>query len=291
MTSLPTQPLALSGGSVPRQRGYLQRPDCRIYYEVTGEGPALVFGHGLGGNHLSWWQQVGHFAGSHRCVTFSHRGFAPSDTPPGGPDPAAYAGDLAALLGHLGLERPVFIGQSMGGWTGISFALAHPGALRGLVLSATSGPVDPRRSGEAAADAFARWSEAVAPQQKANAARGVHPAMGARGAAEQPALHFLYRAIDEMSVELDKESLRRRLYEARTRPASDLAAIGLPTLWITGAEDVVFASPIVPHLLAAMPRARHVEIAAAGHSTYFERPAAFNAALAGFLRELDGPAA
>ncbi|MXP64513.1 alpha/beta hydrolase [Roseomonas sp. M0104] len=282
MTSLPTQPLAMPGGSVPRQRGYLQRPDCRIYYEVTGEGPALVFGHGLGGNHLSWWQQVGHFAGSHRCVTFSHRGFAPSDTPPGGPDPAAYAEDLAALIAHLGLEKPVFVGQSMGGWTGIGFALAHPGALRGLVLSATSGPIDPRRSGAAAAEALARWSEETASRK----APGVHPAMGARGAAEQPALHFLYRAIDEMSVELDKERLRKRLYEARTRPASDLAAIETPTLWITGAEDVVFASPTVPHLMAAMPRARHVEIERAGHSTYFERPAAFNAALEDFLREL-----
>jgi len=287
MASLPAQPLALPGGSVPRQRGYLQRPDCRIYYEVTGKGPALVFGHGLGGNHLSWWQQVGRFAGSHCCVTFSHRGFAPSETPPGGLDPAAYAEDLAALIAHLGLERPVFIGQSMGGWTGISFALAHPGQLRGLVLSATSGPIDPRRSGEAAAAAFVRWSEGVAPQQKENAARGVHPAMGARGAVEQPALHFLYRAIDEMSVTLDKEALRRRLYEARTRPASDLATIATPTLWITGAEDVVFPSPTVPHLMAQMPRARHVEIAEAGHSTYFERPESFNAALADFLRELD----
>ena len=37
------------------KRGYLDRPDCRIYYEVSGEGPLLVFAHGLGGNHLSWW--------------------------------------------------------------------------------------------------------------------------------------------------------------------------------------------------------------------------------------------
>jgi 3-oxoadipate enol-lactonase len=41
-----------------RRIGTLQRPDCRLHYEVTGEGPAIVFAHGLGGNQLSWWQQA-----------------------------------------------------------------------------------------------------------------------------------------------------------------------------------------------------------------------------------------
>ena len=78
------------------QRGFLERPDCRLYFEVEGSGPFLVFAHGLGGNHMSWWQQVPHFSARYTCVTFSHRGFAPSSAPPGGPDPAAYLGDLAA---------------------------------------------------------------------------------------------------------------------------------------------------------------------------------------------------
>lgn len=60
-----------------RRLGMLERPDCRIHYEVTGEGPAIVFAHGLGGNHLSWWQQVAHFAPRHACVTFAHRGSLP----------------------------------------------------------------------------------------------------------------------------------------------------------------------------------------------------------------------
>jgi 3-oxoadipate enol-lactonase len=45
-----------------RRIGRLARPDCDIHYEVTGSGPAIVFAHGLGGNQMSWWQQVGHFA-------------------------------------------------------------------------------------------------------------------------------------------------------------------------------------------------------------------------------------
>jgi hypothetical protein len=40
------------------KRGFLDRSGCRIYYEVTGSGPPVVFAHGLGSNHLTWWQQV-----------------------------------------------------------------------------------------------------------------------------------------------------------------------------------------------------------------------------------------
>ncbi len=68
--------------------GLLTRPDAGIYYEVTGDGPALIFAHGLGGNHVSWWQQVPYFAPRFTCVTFAHRGFAPSRVNSGGPDPA-----------------------------------------------------------------------------------------------------------------------------------------------------------------------------------------------------------
>ncbi|MBO1076891.1 alpha/beta fold hydrolase [Roseomonas marmotae] len=286
MTTLPTQAFALPGGSAPRRRGYLRRPDCRVYYEATGSGPALVFAHGLGGNHMSWWQQVAHFAATHCCVTFSHRGFAPSDTPPGGPEPAAYAGDLEALIAHLELKDPVVIGQSMGGWTGIDLALSRPGLLKALVLSATSGPIDPRQTGAAGAAAFAAWSEHAAEALREGAMRGIHPAIGLRAAEEQPALHFLYRAIDELSAELDKETLRRRLIAGRTRPASDLSGITIPTLWITGAEDVVFPSPVAPYMAAAMPHARHISVEKAGHSPYFERPATFNTQLAAFLASL-----
>ena len=44
-----------------RSIGRLKRPFGNLYYEVSGSGPALLFAHGLGGNQMSWWQQVAHF--------------------------------------------------------------------------------------------------------------------------------------------------------------------------------------------------------------------------------------
>jgi pimeloyl-ACP methyl ester carboxylesterase len=109
-----------------RSVGRLKRPFGDLYYEVSGSGPALLFAHGLGGNHLSWWQQVAHFAPHYTCVSFAHRGFAPSSAIDGGPDPADYASDLAALIDHLKFPDVRLVGQSMGGWTVLEYAIAHP---------------------------------------------------------------------------------------------------------------------------------------------------------------------
>ncbi|MEK6243893.1 MAG: alpha/beta fold hydrolase [Pseudomonadota bacterium] len=109
-----------------KRSGYLKRPDCSIYYETAGSGPALVFAHGLGGNHLSWWQQVAHFAPRYTCVAFAHRGFTPSSPVPGATAPDAYAHDLAALIDELGLKEVRLVAQSMGGWTCLEYALRIP---------------------------------------------------------------------------------------------------------------------------------------------------------------------
>ena len=46
-----------------------------MYYEVHGEGTPVVFAHGSGGNHISWWQQIPYFSEFYKCVIFDHRTF------------------------------------------------------------------------------------------------------------------------------------------------------------------------------------------------------------------------
>ena len=58
-----------------------------LYYEVHGEGLPVVLCHGIGGNHASWFQQVGPFAERYRVVVFDHRAFGRSAF-----DPSANAG-------------------------------------------------------------------------------------------------------------------------------------------------------------------------------------------------------
>lgn len=265
--------------------GTLARPDCTLAYEVTGEGPPLVFAHGLGGCLMSWWQQVAHFAANYTCIAFSHRGFYPSTAPEGGVDPAQYAPDLAALLDHLGHGEVALVCQSMGGWTGVEFAIAHPGRVKALVLAATTGSLDPRQAAAPVPERLGSWQAESAAARAAMLERHILPASGPRMAAESPALAHLYRQINGLTWGWDREALRARLGAARTRPPADLAAARCPVLFLANAEDRVLPPFAPAGMVDAIPGARMAMIPAAGHSAYFEKAAAFNALVEAFLVE------
>ena len=60
-------------------------PAFELYHEEHGEGPAVVFAHGAGGTHMSWWNQIPTFSQHYRCITYSQRGFGFSPDVAGGP--------------------------------------------------------------------------------------------------------------------------------------------------------------------------------------------------------------
>lgn len=256
-----------------RKTGRLRRGDAEIYYEVTGEGPPILFAHGLGGNHLSWWQQVPHFAARHTCVAFAHRGFPPSSAVGGDRAPDAYADDLAALIRELKLEKVALVAQSMGGWTCLEYALREPANVRALVMASTSGTLDFGQLGD---PEITEWLRG-APAELAKLDKlGIHPAAGERMAREQPALAHLYQQISDMSSPAFRAEVHKRLRELRTKPPSLLGELPMPVLFITGDEDWVFPSAAGPALARLAPKGRAVRVPAAGHSVYFERAARFN---------------
>lgn len=71
---------------------------AEIYYETSGEGAAVVFAHGAGGNRLSWWQQAPFFDARYRVIRFDHRSFGRSRCSEGAFHPKCFADDLRAVL-------------------------------------------------------------------------------------------------------------------------------------------------------------------------------------------------
>ncbi|MEX0785656.1 MAG: alpha/beta hydrolase [Dehalococcoidia bacterium] len=258
---------------------FLKLPDCDLYYETTGAGPALVFAHGLAGNHISWWQQVPHFRDRYTCVSFAHRGFMPSREAPDGPGATAFADDLEALIDHLGLDDVRLVAQSMGGWTCLEYTLRHPDKVRALVMASTIGTM-------AHPDVNRMYAERGASPEPALFERGIHPAAGERMAREQPVMHYLYQQISDLSPDLDRDKLRRQLVELRTTPAEALAELRAPVLCISGTEDIVILPPAVELLASLLPNARLERVPEAGHSVYFERAETFNQLVDGFLSAL-----
>lgn len=256
-----------------RKSGRLRRGDAEIYYEMAGEGPAVVFAHGLGGNHLSWWQQLAHFSSSHTCVAFAHRGFPPSSAAPGESAPDQFADDLAALIQELGFKDVALVAQSMGGWTCLEYALREPKKVRSLVMASTSGTLDFNQLKNSEIEHWVGQSPSALAELQS---RGIHPAAGERMAREQPALAQLYWQISEMAPASFREDVRKRIRELRSRSPALLAQLPMPVLFITGDEDWVFPSAAGPALAALAPKGRAVRVPAAGHSVYFERAAQFN---------------
>ena len=234
--------------------GMLRRPGADIYYEVTGSGPAVVFAHGLGGNHLSWWQQVPHFARHYTCITFAHRGFAPSQLSASAPDPTLYADDLAGLIDHLNLKEVRLVAQSMGGWSCLEFTLRHPERVKALVMAATGGTADLNTLDASDKEKVEKWYAAHRGGEEDLVRRGIHPAAGERMA----------RAM-------------------RTLPVSKLKGIRTPVLFISGTEDIVFPPPAAVALAAVVPGSKLERVPEAGHSVYFERAPRFNEVISSFL--------
>ena len=88
--------------------------------------------------------------------------------------------------------------------------------------------LDPRQGDPTGGDLLDAWQRESAAKQASLQQRGIHVAAGARMAREQPAQHFLYGAIDAMNSTLDKQAVRQRLGESRTRKADDARRIAVP---------------------------------------------------------------
>ncbi len=250
----------------------------QLYYEVhgpdLGTAPAVVFAHGAGGSHLSWWQQVPYFSRRYTCVTFDHRGFGQSIEPEGGPGGAAFVDDLCALLDHLQLERVSLVAQSMGGWTCLGFALRYPRRVDKLVMCDTHGGLVSEEIAEI-------WSAALPAASGLPA--GVHPAAGTRMAQEQPALHFLYNQINALNPARSLSALGTLLNAAGAPRSHDVGALDVPVLFLAGTEDIVIPPRILDIAVRWFRNARLEMVPAAGHSVYFERPEQFNAIVERFL--------
>jgi 3-oxoadipate enol-lactonase len=255
---------------------FMTKDGFRLYYEDTGgNAPAILFLHGAGGNHLSWWQQVPVFAEEYRCITADQRGFGQSPDVPGGPGPAALGGDAIALLDHLGIARAAVVAQSMGGWAAVGAAVQTPERFWAIVLANTVGNL----TNDDIAAVRRRLAAASAPRP----AIGWHAALGPTFRKHEPVRSFLYAQISGLNATLPEDA-REKLMRLTT-PVERYAATRVPTMFLTSDEDGLIWPELSQTVHRHVPGSRFERVAAAGHSTYFERPDVFNREVGAFLKE------
>ena len=249
-----------------------------LYYERAGAGPALVFLHGLGGNHLSWWQQVPYFMRWFECITLDQRSFGLSPDPDGSFNDA-HSGDLGALLDHLRIEKAVLVGQSMGGWTIVGYALDHPERLAGLVMADTPGGI------------FTPEMEAAMPPERPSLPLDTSPPVGSLPTyakdyfARRPEMAYLYDSLRILGARPPDDAIQRiltRRYDLR----AVRERLTMPILCIEGEEDVMIAPEMIRELARTLPDARLEIIPGCGHSVYFENAPVFNRTVLDFVRTI-----
>ena len=254
--------------------------NATIYYERSGSGPPLIFAHGAGGNHRSWWQQIPHFESSFDCIAFDHPGFAQSRWSDSVSDGAIYGDVLIELLDNLQFDTVTIIAQSMGGWTAMGVHSRQPHRINALVFASTAGGVTAPEILEARAN-NASLLQRQRDRFAADPEHAFNPALGERAHGENPKLHTLYGEIANDNP-AGAASDRSRWSEFEPAIAE---SISVPTLLVNGDEDNIAPYASIKKLADLIPNSRLEVIKQSGHSGYFERPDQFNDLVSSFLSE------
>jgi pimeloyl-ACP methyl ester carboxylesterase len=243
-----------------------------IDYEVSGRGPAVLLSHGYSATRRMWDDQHRALGDRYRVISWSMRGHGETESPA---DPAAYSADLTvadmrALLAHVGAERAVIGGLSLGGYVSLAFYLAHPEMVRALVIC-DSGP------GYRNADARRQWNERAQERAVALESRGLDALGKSREVRESASLHRSAQGL--------AHAARGMLAQEGSRVIDGLGAIDVPTLIIVGDRDQPFIAPC-EYMAKKISGARLEVIRDAGHSSNLDQPEAFNRVLLDFLDSL-----
>lgn len=274
---------------------YVKTPDnVGLYYEEIGNGTPVVFVHEYAADYRTWEPQLRHFARSHRCITFSQRGYPPSDVPS---DPESYSQDIArrdvvALMDALSVEKAHVVGHSMGAYTALHVGINEPERCLSITAAGCgwgSSPDPAQRAAmkEMAAEAgkmFAEQGIEAAAAQYADAPmRQTHKNKDPRGWAEFARMLSEHSALGHALTMLNLQLKRPTLWEMEEA----LKQLSVPLLIVVGDEDHPCLDGSL-FLKRTVPTAALLVVPRSGHTITSEEPAVFNAALAELFSAVEG---
>jgi len=253
-----------------------------MYAEQAGEGPSVVFVHGMCGDARVWGDQVDLLSSRFRCTTYDRRGHTRSPRTDATDTVELHADDLAGVIGALDLAPTIVVGSSGGARVALDLIRRHPSLVRGAVLSEP--PV-----GALAPDAFPALIADVAPAVKQAADAG--DPRGAVDAFFQAVCPGLWSRIDEQAKDRYRDNAPMLFADLGMPPLQitrhDVEAIRVPTLVLAGTHSHPALFAAANALARWLPDARYLELDC-GHVTYAERPREFARAVTTFAGELAG---
>lgn len=251
-----------------------------LNYNVVGEGPTIVLTHGIGGTGEDLEPLAARLADHYRVVTYDVRGFGQSSRPAEGYSISQFAADLAGLLDHLGIDKAIIGGHSMGGTVTQRFILDYPERTAAAIIISTSSQVNEK------AKAF--WqgqADAIAEHGMAAFVRRSRPAEYTEA----------YLKEHPEVVEAEERRIRNnpdgKVYAQAARAVSDyhyteeLKAVRVPALVIVGSADTQTPPGGSVIISRSIPGAQLHILEGVTHALPREAPDKAAALIKGFLSE------
>jgi len=267
------------------------KDNVKLYYEEAGSGSPILFCHEFAGDYRNWEPQMRFLSRRHRCITYSARGYKPSDVPKDWKDYSYkhWSADAIAVLDHLKIDKAHFVGLSMGGYTVIQIGLDYPQRALSLVAAgAGSGSEraqteDFRKHSKMLADEFiAKGSPEVVKTYGLSPARIPFEVKDPRGFAEFNRMFSEHDSLGSGNTMRGFQAERPSIYDFEDR----IRKITVPMLIVVGDEDEPCLEPSFL-LKQWVPASGLLVMPKTGHVVNQEEPALFNDAVADFVARVE----
>ena len=263
----------------------------KLYCEEVGSGAPIVFVHEFAADHRSWEMQMRHFGQRYRCITWSARGYPPSDVPEKATSYSQNraADDIASVMDHLKIDTAHIVGLSMGGFATLHFGFRHAGRARSLVVAGVGYGAEKQEAskfkGEAAIVAKSLLGEGMAKFAEKYAygpTRVQFENKDPRGFAQFKKELGEHSALGSANTQIGVQAERPSLYDL----LAEMRALTVPTLILSGDEDwpclvpgILMKREIPSAALSVMPNC--------GHTINLEDPDQFNRIVGDFIVQVE----
>jgi pimeloyl-ACP methyl ester carboxylesterase len=262
-----------------------------VNYCELGEGPVILFVHGLGASWQSWLEQMPEFAASRRVVAMDLPGFGYSESPSEDISIEYYARWTAQFMDVLGIESAAVVGNSMGGFVSAELAIKFPERVQRLVFVSAAIFWQNRRRAQPLVQ-LARMSDAVVARALVRATDDIATRRRLRYAALASAgFRYPQYVSDELAHEMVRSARRTDGFLPALEALAgydleeELPKISCPTLIVWGANDQLVSVKDAERLEDLIPDSRREVFERTGHVAMLERPERFNRLLREFLAE------
>jgi pimeloyl-ACP methyl ester carboxylesterase len=254
----------------------------KIYYLEAGSGPEVILLHGLGGDNGNWRMTLPALASNFHVYAPDQIGFGQSDKPLINYRVATLVDFLNAFYKKLGITKATLVGNSLGGWVAMNFALQYPDKVNRLVLVDSAGYSFKRTGG-------------VAPAREV--LLGLNPSSLA-GTKQLMAIVFHNKAFssDAVAEQVFTEHLRKNdgytinsfvdsILRGEDFVDGKLGALKAPTLIVWGRDDMLVPLASGKALAEDIAGSQTVVLDDCGHVPQMECAGPFNDSLLKYLRQ------